>query len=321
MDLSGRPLLDTRTDAALLADCREPLARLHAALDAGLNALLVGPRGAGRSTILRALARERRERNETGAVPVAVVVGAGCAGPGALLAAVTRALGGSGAPLDDPMAALAALAEAAERTGTVEVMLDDAPVAAAHALFGALRDELWAIGLRWAVGCVDTDEAGLLRPPADAFFEVVVRLEPLAPAAARDLLERRGVLRHLDGDVVDELVEAAAGHPRRLLDLSRAVLVEGGDPHALVAATRQRRRRAAELGRPAALALDALESVGAASASDTALLDRLHWTRSRAVQVLGVLEQAGLVTAADVRDGRGRPRRVFRPTPLVDSAP
>jgi predicted ArsR family transcriptional regulator len=55
-----------------------------------------------------------------------------------------------------------------------------------------------------------------------------------------------------------------------------------------------------------------LEVLGGASASDDRLLSRMGWTRARAVQVLGELEDAGLVTASSVKSGQGRPKKVYK---------
>ena len=54
-----------------------------------------------------------------------------------------------------------------------------------------------------------------------------------------------------------------------------------------------------------------LEALGAASASDKELLDRMGWTRERAAQVLGQLEDKGLVVSSSERQARGRPRKYF----------
>jgi hypothetical protein len=62
-----------------------------------------------------------------------------------------------------------------------------------------------------------------------------------------------------------------------------------------------------------------LESLGRASASDDELLNRLGWTRGRASQVFGQLEEAGIVTSSPLRGERGgRPRKVYElSTPVM----
>jgi DNA-binding MarR family transcriptional regulator len=79
----------------------------------------------------------------------------------------------------------------------------------------------------------------------------------------------------------------------------------------------KREERLAELGRSAFMLMAELESLGPASASDKQLLQRLGWTRSRAVQVFRQLEEAGLVTSETVKGDSGRPRKVYRPAELV----
>ena len=53
--LSDRPLLDTLTDAGLFVDRAAELATLGRAARQGLNALVVGSRGMGKTSLLRQL--------------------------------------------------------------------------------------------------------------------------------------------------------------------------------------------------------------------------------------------------------------------------
>jgi predicted ArsR family transcriptional regulator len=66
------------------------------------------------------------------------------------------------------------------------------------------------------------------------------------------------------------------------------------------------------VGRAAAMLVAEVESLGPVSASDERLLSRLGWTRERAAQVFKQLEEAGLVVFSELRDGPGRPRKVYR---------
>jgi hypothetical protein len=194
------------------------------------------------------------------------------------------------------------------------VLVDGLSAPVAHAVFGQLRDELWSLPYTWVVACADTDEAAFLRPPADAFFDTVVRLPPLPADAVRDLLRRRITEAELPADAVTTAVELADGNPRRALDAARRLALEPEGAPDLRRERAGRARALGALGRPAAMLMAELEASGGASASDPALLARLGWTRARAAQVLGLLADAGLVQPVDVRNGPGRPRRVYRPT-------
>lgn len=92
-----------------------------------------------------------------------------------------------------------------------------------------------------------------------------------------------------------------------------ALLHPPGDSGPL-AASLWRQQRAAALGRPHGMAMQELDALGGASASDQEFLRRLGWTRSRATQVLRDLADAGVVSASDEQSPGGRrPRRVYRP--------
>src|SRR5690606_39495712 len=104
------------------------------------------------------------------------------------------------------------------------------------------------------------------------------------------------------------------GNPRRLLALARAARVTGTSPAEQQEAMARRQVEIAKLGRPATMLMSELESLGPASASDERLLQRLGWTRSRAVQVFRELEDSGFVTASYVRGPAGGRPKVYRPT-------
>ncbi len=320
MTLSGRPLLDSRRDAGLFVGRDEELERLGTALAEGLNCVVVGDRGSGKSSLVRALMyRSRRPDDEIGLKPV-LVHGAAATSAGDLLAKVTSALTVdtsqvpgylSGVTAENLLEELRGMGSTLQ-SGTV-VVVDDVPTDVGNILFGTLRDELWAAGITWLV--TTADPGALLRPPADAFFEVRVDLEDLPHDVAVDLLARR--LSEEPQERLTAVVAAAGGHPRRMLDLAREVTLGGTWPD-VASGSMKRARKLAEVGRPGNMLFAELQSLGSASASDEQLQKRMGWTRPRLVQVLGELEDAGLVTGEMARPlgGKGRPRKVYTPVPV-----
>jgi energy-coupling factor transporter ATP-binding protein EcfA2 len=329
MDLSGRPLLDTKPDQALFAGRDAELNRLLTSVDRGLNVLLLGERGSGKTTLLRRLAYELRQKSPDAAP--AFVEGAlaedvrifidliryrlglspTVVGPTPFEASL-RAWSARKVPLEDTLALskqVASLREAAPDGDRRCVLVDELPSPTiAQTLFGRLRDELWQLPLTWVVAVPESAATALLSPPADAFFDVVVRLEPLSPDAQRAILKARaGPQGKQIARQIDE------GNPRRLLALAREALEEGVDPSDLLRALARRDAEVSKLGRSASMLMSELESLGGASASDERLLKRLGWTRSRAVQVLRELEEAGFVTSSTAKGEPGRPRKIYRP--------
>jgi hypothetical protein len=314
--LSGRPLLDTRADAALFVDRRAELDRLDRAAAQGLNALVSGVRGIGKTSLLRHKAYGRRI---TG-LELPVLDATALTDPAAFLASVASAVGATGRPDGQASAAdlVATLSQVAPaRDAALVLAVDGLSPALAQAVFGQLRDELWRAPLTWLVSCADVDEPAFLRPPADAFFDTTVRLPALSDDDIALLLRRRATVEELGDKAVAEVVRLAAGVPRRAIDLARHLLLEPGPAGGAdaVAAVRDRmldREQAVDrLGTPARMLLAELETIGGASASDERLLARLGWTRARAAQVLGELEREGLVDATDEPRASGRPRRIY----------
>ena len=149
--LSGRPLLDTRADAALYVDRAAELARLSWSVDEGLNALVAGDPGSGKTSLLRRLQADLRTSLGTGGRVVLLDL-AGVDGAvealGRLLEAVAPPRP-DGAP--DPaydassVAEVLARLEAVAQPGRLVVLADGLPIDLAHPLFGQLRDELWRL--------------------------------------------------------------------------------------------------------------------------------------------------------------------------------
>ena len=344
--LGGRPLLDNRADMQVFVEPDHTADRLRRAMDRGLNVLLVGERGSGKTSLARSVMFAARQRE---GAPVMVYVGGGAAPTPAdllrlVVAAVPSASQANGiarpptgvldfaALLDQPAAGTELLHRAfgmpawsdldvpallellggrvADRALTV--VLDDVDAAVGHALFGVYRDEVWRLEVGWLVSAQSGDLDTWLTPPADAFFETTVRIPAITADRAREILGRRV---GAPVPVPDALFAAGGGlTPRELISLARQI--DPVDPKAWEALVAQRTRRAAaiaELGRPAGQLASALAELGPVSPSDPRLLGRLGWTRARASQVAGELERAGLVSHTLGRsEGPGRPPRLYR---------
>lgn len=316
--MGGRPLLGSQRDAALFVGRGDELAQLRRAVAAGLNAAVIGERGVGATSLVHAL---RRDLESGGATAAAVARCGGARSVADVLARVVLALTGAppAAALSTTAGLLQQLAQAVHHGGadTTVLVVDDLPAGIGAQLLAEHRDELWAVGASWVVTVPAEDRAELLGPPGGAFFEIQLELGELDEEQARELLSRR--LHDTDAAAVDRLVSAAGGgHPRRLLDVARAVISMGSGEvgPAFTAHT----AALGELGRPAHMLFTELMAAGAASASDTRLQERMGWTRVRVQQVLTQLEVAGLTRASTSRPagGQGRPRKIFHPVPVVD---
>jgi len=312
--LSGRPLLDVRADAGLFVDRIPELERLGRAVGEGLNVLVSAPRGLGRTSLLRHLVFQRAEETRVRVLDATAHTDAAefLRGVATALEIPFAADGASSAP-----ELVTLLAEHTLSAGDVAALaVDGLSPKVGHAVFGQLRDEMWRVPLTWLVSCAEVDEPAFLRPPADAFFDLTLRLPPLADEAVGDLLRRRATPEELSDSAIAEIVAVAGGSPRRAIDLARHLLHPStSGNHALTAVGERqllREQAVARLGTPARMLLAELEASGGASASDERLLHRLGWTRARAAQVLGELEREGLVQASDEHRASGRPRRVYR---------
>src|SRR5690606_2237302 len=188
--VSNRPLLDTRTDAELFVARDAELSRLRRALELGVNVLVHGAPGMGKTSLLRQLMwRERR----SGRPAPRYVSGAAATSVAELLVRVARAFGSTepGTAEDHPLDLLLRLGDAVKEIERPIVLLDEPDADLAYILFGRLRDEVWELPLGWVVAMDTADATRVLRPPADACFEVRLEVPRLTAAELRELLLRR----------------------------------------------------------------------------------------------------------------------------------
>ncbi len=203
-----------------------------------------------------------------------------------------------------------------EHPWTVIVLDGVPPAKVLHTLFGSFRDELWQIPASWIVVGDPVERATYLAPPADTFFESIVTMPAISRSECLSLLRARVAPEEADDGTLAFIADYGHATPRQVLERARFVLLEDKSlSPSRDAAEAERIRRLAELGRPATMLAAELKANGPASASDERLQRRLGWTRSRLVQVLGQLQDAGLVSASELRGGPGRPRKVYE---LVD---
>ncbi len=342
--LHGRPLLDSRVDMALYLPRPRAETAIRRALTRGLNVLVEGSRGSGRTTLIRALLFRSRTQEPSSGRPMHYLRASTATSAAELVQLLaTRVLDEpasppAGRPLgstpdagpergvhgseddllglaDDGASALDQLTRLRRRLEATQpdgprhiVCLDDVDPRVGNQFFGVLRDEVWELPIQWIVTTTPDDAAILLLPPADAFFETRVDLGFLSRQEVAELIEKRL------GHPVELPEGTGEWTPREALDLARLA------PEDWASALDERQRRdeqVARLGRPATMLVAAMEELGPVSPSDDRLLARTGWTSSRVSQVLRQLLDVGLVAYREVRGDRpGRPARLYELRPL-----
>jgi hypothetical protein len=329
--LQGRPLYDTEADRRYFVT-PEAWHHLTRAVDRWSNVLLVGPRGAGKTTLLRQLQLAMRNQDES----VEFVDATAVVNTGDLVASIrqalrggrsaaesmragvdatARALGGDPAPPPGASRAMVLDLEEIAAVSKTTVLLDASGSGdAVYGLFGRLRDTLWRMPHSWVVAVDEQDRATALRPPADAFFDVRLQLDPLSIENLIELLRRRGATGEFNERALLELATAADGNPRAVIRAAMEALVTGRDPAEALSDRARLLERAAALGRPHGMLMAELLDLGQASPSDDTLQGRLGLTRGRITALLREMLDKGLLeTDAQKSAGPGRPKTVYRP--------
>jgi hypothetical protein len=305
--LRNRALLLGRLDEDLYVPRPKLESALYRALRDDRNALLVGERGAGKTTLIRRLVVDSPELNFKiiDAGPVSTVHD--------LIRLIGRALGQPAAeqpPVsDDPVDLVEALAQLPRKRGTVLVVDGPLDPDVAYIFFGRLRDQVWRMPNTWIVTATP-EEAGALRtPPADAFWSLVVQVEAMNGQEIDQLLDR-GLDEQERAQLRAHGEQPISAPPRHVVRWAQDVL----DGRATTD-DQQLKARADELGRQAAMALSELLALGRpAAAGDEELLRRLGWTRANASRWLSRMEEAGILRSyPGPSQGQGRPPKLFEP--------
>jgi DNA-binding transcriptional ArsR family regulator len=333
--LSGRPLFATAADSELYVSLTDVERRLGRAVERGLNTLILGDRGSGKTSLVQHLLFRRREAQQR--PPAVYIDGSVARGVMDVIELLRDQLGVAGQlgetvmqnlqsalkpttpGVRDSRLVLARLRPLRDVEPVVVILdgLVDADVV--HGLFGRLRDELWALPFTWVVTADTSQRSQFLTPPADAFFETIIELRGLTVDEQRELLRRR---LPDDWRNVSPLIGEERDNPRRLLTAAREAVVDERPIEDVLRAAGAREQRAAQIGRAARMMLAELENLDRPVAgSDTELLQRLGVTRERASQVLKQLEQHGLVESFSEPAERGRPRKLYRLRDVLDDDP
>ncbi len=339
LHLSQRPLTASNADGRLFVGREAELRRLERAARLDFNVLALGERGIGVTSLMSQYQRRLEEAGrpcfylsgakikDSAQVYDAIVTWG--MGRRQILSDVHREVMGLPAP-----ATGSRFHDLVRRIRRVEeevlpvVFLDDmhAPQLT-HQMFGRYRDEIWRLPCRWVVCGLSRYRSEYLTPPADAFFEAEIAIGLMDDPVARDLLEARLAIAGSEDvrevDIIrseyEEIIKGGSGNPRRILALVRESLLSDAGENA----SRERfRQEAARLGGTEARFWQHILVFGPVSASDEELQEHFGVTRARAAQVLGRLEEAGLVIAHHEKQGVGRPRKVFRVgSPRSQAAP
>jgi hypothetical protein len=307
MSLQKGPLLDTRSEQKLFVrDASRARAVKRGSASRG-NVLISGDPGSGKTSVLFAI-------RALCSAQALYLNAATLDAPETIVSALSRMLveaefiePGATTPEGDPLADVAEIRGWRKAPPGTRFLLDDLSVRQAVRLFGHLRDELWQTPVSFAVAARSDVAKALSAPPADAFFDTRVTLEPLDTEDARKLLQARAAAGQTTTLGFER--EGAKLQPRELL-----AIAADGDPGGRFAPDRQHNMLAIaeEIGgRSAAMLFAELWGREGASAGELATATGL--SRQRVAALLHQLEEKKLIAAYSApRTGRpGRPERLY----------
>lgn len=309
MRLRSRGLLVGGVDEFLYVSRERIESALLRPMLSGGNVLILGPIGAGKTTTLRKLETDLRDRDRN----VVFVNAALADSPIWLLRLIGRQLD---LRVDASLPILDAINLLRDAPPTSVLVDGPLPPEAARVLFGQFRDELWALEHQWAVTSTPRAATPLRVPPADAFWDSVVNLPELDDEEIW-ALARRG----LDDTEISELGQgwwpsSTAAWPRTVVRVIRERL-QGNISLQAGSQLDELRERRDELERVPAMVLAELEGIGhPVAAGDPDLLRAVGYSRAYVARALAELEKQGLVQSEmEQVDGKqGRPQKLYEPT-------
>jgi hypothetical protein len=301
-----RPLLNTAADQKLLV-VDQSRRRAIDAIRQSRNVLISGEPGSGKSTVLYRALLDAGARGRRALMLSGRLVEDSRELADALLALAEEEDWVPEAPRPDPSDPLGPARQVRRLRDAPEnalVLVDDLSVEQSRTLFGQLRDELWQTPVNFAAAVAPDVAQALSSPPADAFFDDRLALEPFSGQAAQRLLTLRA---HAGETSLVGLEPEAAMQPRTLVALAAGAHLDGELQHELM----ELARKAA--GRPGAMLLAEMWGREGVSASDDELQHRLGVTRNRLTELLRRLAKTGVLRAyPEPREGKiGRPRVIY----------
>lgn len=319
--LQGRPLYDNSADEQLFVIPAEwdPIVRAN---ERGLNVLIVGARGVGKTTLLHQLGLTLRRRDEH---PVFVDATA-LHDPAELAIRLRDAIVGRPSVISGAAAGLAAgasrayyetLQSLAEASPSIVLVDGSSSADAIFGVFGRMRDTVWQLPHTWIVAIDEDDRATALKPPADAFFDSVITMKPVPTNDLAGLLSRR--VPEATPQTLARVAALANGNPRAAIRALGHAEIHDSDPGADLTERSVLLERAATLGRPHGMLMAELLDRGATSPSDEGLQRSLGVSRARLTTLLReLLDNELVITDTERPDGPGRPRTVYRPAVSVE---
>lgn len=303
--LSRRPLTASKADEALFVNrTSETTTILRAAVELRLNTFVTGPPGSGKTSLLRHVFLHL-ERSGTPVVYANVERARSIEEAIGLIATAIdpdSPAASSSSTIAEDETDLIVIENAIEATFAdqplVVALVDGADDALTTTLFGRYRDRLWeSRTLKWVVASRHRAPA----PPADAFFDRVVELEPFSQVDGATMLEVRAPEI---SDTARARLAAAIGSAQPVFWMlaAQSLALADSDPASVIKAITAQNAATRDLPDRLRVLYDAVRDLGPIHASDSQLLARLDVSRPWVATGLKELEEQGLVHAE--RDGR-----------------